>query len=140
MNHYKKIVVAIDINTSDEIVLNKAISLAHNPKYLHLVHVTLSRTYFEPYGVSFIGEFVSDSRQKAEQRLQKIAKQHSIPAEQIHSVIGKPADKIHDIAENIAADLIVIGTHGPRGIKLLLGSTANGVLHGAKCDVLAVKV
>jgi universal stress protein A len=37
-------------------------------------------------------------------------------------------------------DLIVIGTHGRSGIKLLLGSTANSVLHGVKQDVLAVRV
>ena len=43
-------------------------------------------------------------------------------------------------AHQIAADLIVVGSHGRHGIALLLGSTANGVLHGAPCDVLAVRV
>ena len=38
------------------------------------------------------------------------------------------------------ADLIVVGSHGRHGLALLLGSTANGVLHGATCDVLAVRV
>ncbi len=37
-------------------------------------------------------------------------------------------------------DLIVVGSHGRHGLALLLGSTANGVLHGANCDVLAVRV
>jgi universal stress protein A len=36
--------------------------------------------------------------------------------------------------------LIVIGTHGQKGLQLLLGSTANAVLHGAGCDVLAVRI
>jgi len=34
----------------------------------------------------------------------------------------------------------VVGSHGRHGLALLLGSTANGVLHGASCDVLAVRV
>ena len=38
------------------------------------------------------------------------------------------------------ADLIIVGSHGRHGLALLLGSTANGVLHGATCDVLAVRV
>lgn len=140
MQDYRKIVVALDIYASYELVLNKALSLAQKPECLHLVYVTLPRTYFEPYGVSFIGEFVSDTRQLAEQRLKEIAEAHDTPVSQIYSVVGHPADEIHEIAENLSADLIVIGTHGQSGIKLLLGSTANGVLHGVKCDVLAVKV
>ncbi|HPF58186.1 MAG TPA: universal stress protein [Candidatus Competibacteraceae bacterium] len=38
------------------------------------------------------------------------------------------------------ADLIVVGSHGRHGLSLLLGSTANAVLHGAPCDVLAVRI
>lgn len=38
------------------------------------------------------------------------------------------------------ADLIVVGSHGRHGLALLLGSTANAVLHGAPCDVLAVRI
>ena len=37
-------------------------------------------------------------------------------------------------------DLIVLGTHGQKGVQLLLGATANSVLHGSCCDVLAVRV
>ena len=37
-------------------------------------------------------------------------------------------------------DLIVVGSHGRHGLALLLGSTANDVLHGAPCDVLAVRL
>lgn len=47
-------------------------------------------------------------------------------------IIG--AAKDHNI------DLIVVGSHGRHGLALLLGSTANAVLHGAPCDVLAVRI
>ena len=53
---------------------------------------------------------------------------------------GRPIDTILEIAERDAVDLIVVGSHGRHGIKLLLGSTANGVLHRANCDVLAVRI
>ena len=42
-------------------------------------------------------------------------------------------------AEERKMDLIVVASHGLHGISALLGSTANGVLHTASCDVLAVR-
>jgi universal stress protein A len=43
-------------------------------------------------------------------------------------------------AREHGADLIVVGSHGRHGLALLLGSTANAVLHRAPCDVLAVRI
>ena len=57
-----------------------------------------------------------------------------------HLVFGRPESEIHRLANEQNADVIVVGSHGRHGIALLLGSTANGVLHGATCDVLAVRV
>jgi universal stress protein A len=54
--------------------------------------------------------------------------------------VGPTKSKILSVAENIGADLIVCGSHGRHGLSLLLGSTANAILHGAKCDVLTVRL
>ncbi len=55
-------------------------------------------------------------------------------------VVNAPSTKegILGAAREHKADLIVVGSHGRHGLALLLGSTANAVLHGAQCDVLAV--
>lgn len=53
---------------------------------------------------------------------------------------GSPSVEINAAAEEVGADLIVVGTHGTSGPALLLGSTPNAVLHGVKQDVLAVRV
>ena len=57
-------------------------------------------------------------------------------------VINAPSTKegILDAAREGGVDLIVVGSHGRHGLALLLGSTANAVLHGAPCDVLAVRI
>ncbi len=55
-------------------------------------------------------------------------------------VWGEPKQEITRVAEREHVDLIVVGSHGRHGLALLLGSTANGVLHYAKCDVLAVRL
>src|SRR5690606_11046127 len=54
--------------------------------------------------------------------------------------MGDAAAMITEQAKRENADLIVVGSHGRHGIKLLLGSTANGVLHHAPCNVLAVRI
>lgn len=56
--------------------------------------------------------------------------------------ISSPSTKegIVSVAQEHNIDLIVVGSHGRHGLALLLGSTANAVLHGAPCDVLAVRI
>jgi len=53
---------------------------------------------------------------------------------------GVPKQEIIHIAEQENVDLIVVGSHGRHGLALLLGSTANSVLHYAKCDVMAIRL
>ncbi|MDN5937003.1 MAG: universal stress protein, partial [Nitrosospira sp.] len=53
---------------------------------------------------------------------------------------GVPEREIVRIAEEERVDLIVVGSHGRHGLALLLGSTANSVLHHAKCDVMAIRL
>jgi universal stress protein A len=53
---------------------------------------------------------------------------------------GDPADEILRVAKEIAADLIVIGTHGRTGLsRLLMGSTAEKIVRQASCPVLTIK-
>jgi nucleotide-binding universal stress UspA family protein len=53
---------------------------------------------------------------------------------------GIPAPAIVQAAKDSAADLVVMGTHGRTGLKLLfLGSTAQGVVHGTTIPVLLVR-
>ena len=72
--------------------------------------------------------------------LSDLAKRNGIDASAVNVIIGTPAVEIRRMAEKLDADLIVLGTHGRHGLGLMLGSTANAVLHGAQCNVLAVKV
>lgn len=140
MQTYKNILVALDIHSEHEHVLSKALTIAALPTDVNLVHVTPPLVNFQPYGMTYDADLFNDICKQSKQKLQEFAAKHGIPESQIFSPVGTPADEIHTIAEEIEADLIVIGTHGKSGFKLLLGSTANGVLHGVKCDVLAVKI
>lgn len=53
---------------------------------------------------------------------------------------GKPLDGILAMAEDVSADLIVIGTHAKKGLeRLLVGSVASAVLSHAHCPVLITR-
>jgi universal stress protein A len=78
--------------------------------------------------------------QQADNQLRALKDTLNLPQVDTAVEIGSPKHEIVRVAEEREADLIVIGSHGRHGFQLLLGSTANGVLHLAKCDVLAVRV
>lgn len=123
-------------------MLSKASALANATQAkITLVHVVEPLTF--AYGGDIpvdLSEIQEQLQNQAVEQLAKLAAPFNIPAESQNILIGQPVAEIHELAENIAADLIVVGSHGRKGLALLLGSTANGVLHGAKRDVLAVRV
>lgn len=55
--------------------------------------------------------------------------------------MGSPGERLVEIAIELAADLIIVGTHGRGGAKrVLLGSVAEAVLRDAPCNVLVVRL
>jgi universal stress protein A len=78
--------------------------------------------------------------QQAKERLDALADQLNVAEENRHVLLGQPAKEMHRIASEDAVDLIIVGSHGRHGLALIFGSTSNSVLHGASCDVLAVRI
>ncbi len=139
---YKKILTAIDLSEESAAVAARAARIAQADKAeLHVLHVveSLSMAYGGDIPMDFT-DIQEQLQQQAQQRLKEFAAKINVPAEHQHLLIGRPESQIHHQAEEINADLVVVGSHGRHGLALLLGSTANGVLHGAHCDVLAVRV
>jgi universal stress protein A len=90
-----------------------------------------------PMDLSSVQEQIHE---QAKSHLAEFATTLAVPADRQHLIFGRPEAEIHRVAKEKHVDLIVVGSHGRHGIALLLGSTANGVLHGATTDVLAVRV
>ncbi|TGD73579.1 universal stress protein [Mangrovimicrobium sediminis] len=142
MSNYKKILVAVDLSDESQIVAKKAQAIADGGSaQLDVIHVIEPLSF--AYGVDIPMDFSGlqeEIQTQATQQLTRFAEQNGISATHQHVVLGRPEVEIHAMAEQIGADLIVVGSHGRYGLALLMGSTANGVLHGATCDVLAVRV
>ena len=140
---YKHILVAVDLTEECDPVIKRAQESAlANGAILSLVHIV------EPMAMAFGGDVPMDLSQlqqqqfdQAKERLKSmiLALAH-LKKEDCHLTYGQPRQEIHHLAKEKACDLIVVGSHGRHGLALLLGSTANDVLHGAPCDVLAVKL
>ncbi|MEH6822883.1 MAG: universal stress protein [Motiliproteus sp.] len=139
---YQHILLAVDLTEESQQVAEKAVTLAQqSSSTLSLVHV------IEPLSFAYGGDVPMDLStiqeqldEHAQQRLTEFAAQQAMPIKKTYVVTGHTESEIHRIAKETDIDLIVVGSHGRHGLSLLLGSTANGVLHGAKCDVLAVRV
>lgn len=142
MSNYKTILLATDLSDETKQVADKAAMLAKSDgTALHIIHVIepLSFAYGGDIPMDFSG--IQDEIQKqAESQMAAFASEYNVGSEGQHIIVGRAVNEIQSLAEELGAELIVIGSHGRRGIARLLGSTANGILHGAKCDVLAVRV
>ncbi len=142
MSQYKKVLVAIDLSEESDQVAARAKAIADGAhSELHLIHVIEPLSF--AYGVDIPMDFSGlqeEIQTQATGQLRQFAERNAIDDDHQHIVLGRPEVEIHALAEDIGADLIVVGSHGRYGLALLMGSTANGVLHGASCDVLAVRV
>ena len=142
MSDYQKILVAIDLSEDSAMILQRARAVdSGTTAQLHLIHVIepLSFAYGGDIPMDFSG-IQDEIYQQASQQLERFGTENGLDAEHRHLIMGRPEVEIHALATELDADLIVVGSHGRHGLALLMGSTANGVLHGAKRDVLAVRV
>ena len=139
---YRKVLVAIDCSDESAEVLSRAAGVQEGTEgELHLIHV------IEPLALAYGADVpmdVTDPQsglvKQARDTALEYAGHYRIPESRIHVELGSIEKTILDKADDIGADLIVVGSHTRSGLALLLGSTARGLVPGAHCDVLAVKM
>jgi universal stress protein A len=140
---YQHILVAVDLTEECHPVVRKAFDLAaREGARVDLVNV------IEPMAMAFGGDVPMDltllqqqQYDQAKTQLQQFTSQYpELTPERRHLAYGQPRQEIHGLVKQLGCDLIVVGSHGRHGLALLLGSTTNDLLHGAPCDVLAVRL
>lgn len=137
---YQHILFATDLTDDTEYLFSKVKDIRVLTKAkLSLVHVV------EPlpgYSYAYLGieDIEGQLIEEARQSIEKLGKKLNVDSKDLFVEIGPTKTKILKIAKDVSADLIVCGSHGRHGLSLLLGSTANAILHGAKCDVLTVRL
>jgi len=146
MAGYNTIAVAIDLSGESRIIIQRALDVCCAGGRIHLLYVQepMDSVYMGvvPYGPVFVGMNEVEENLKAElqSKLDALGEEFGIPTDHRHFLNGSPAKEIHRFSDENLVELVIVGTHGQKGVQLLLGATANSVLHGSNCDVLAVRI
>ena len=140
----KTILVPTDFSPHSEKALEVAERLVKlTGGKIHLLHCyQINVGGISPYGVAVPEEFSREVRDAAAKKIEDL--EQRVAAEGIevaaHITSRFPSEAVSDLAEEIGADLIVMGTRGTTGLKhILLGSVAERTLRIAPCPVLTVK-
>lgn len=144
MNRIQNILVPVDFSDHSGRALDMAVSLAKSlGATLELLHCyQLTANMIPPYGVVIPEGFDRGVREAAASRLEQWREKAAAEGVEVRARLCMiyPSLGIVDAAEELGADLIVMGTRGRAGIKhVLLGSVAERVLRRAPCPVVTVK-
>lgn len=141
MNSYKQILLSTDFSKPSEYAAARAVDLARRyDSQFTVIHVV---DYVPPgYAAAELPLSLASEDQlvaRARDHLKRWTADHELGDCQQHVRAGSPKSEIVSFAHDSAVDLIVMGTHGEKGLTRLLGSTTQAVMHHAECDVLAVR-
>ena len=139
---HNRILIALDVDDVCEAVLDRGLGMVDDDDTaIRVLHVLkpLSHDYAlvtAPDANELAAEFEREIHAATQARLEELV---GVRGAELTVEWGHPVAVIKEMAAEWVADLIVLGSHGKQGVALL-GSTANGVMHGAPCNVLAVRI
>ncbi len=144
---YSKILVPVDGSETSTAGLNEGVRLAKiHGSQLCVMHIVNEFVLDYTWAPGQYGEDLFESLRKGGKEILNAAEEVALaqgirPTRiMVESIGGVAADLILEQAKNWKADLIVMGTHGRRGIfRLALGSDAEQVVRGATVPVLLVR-
>lgn len=147
MPHVTKIVCSVDLSDHSERVVSWAMDIAREYE-CPVALVSVVEDFF-PYTQLYkslqdvgVAKAMDDVRAEIERELEGFVSAHREAGITVETSVrtGHPDREIVKAAEELGADLIVIGSHGRTGVEhALLGSVAEKVLRKAQCPVLTVK-
>jgi universal stress protein A len=130
---YPQILLAVDLLPDSAKLVEKAKKVANSQNAkLTLLHVVEASPITDHLYVDQ-NEFKQQATEKALHKLKHLDGESDAIVE-----IGTARKKIIETANKLNSDLIIVGSHGMHGLRALLGSTCNAILHSAKRDVLVI--
>lgn len=155
IDDYQKVMVCVDYSPHSKRAVRRAMKIAEESKAkLVLVNVVdesaLYDLYYDPAGMGFtVTEFsqagvegsmtlVESLIDKSNTQMKTLLEDLNLSPEQGVVLTGRPNSTLNSYAEAQDIDLIVMGTHGRRGIDRVLGSSTRYVQSHARCEVLSV--
>ena len=144
MLKYQHVLFAVDFSEEAFCVGQRAKDIAERYQAkLSLIHVVEEVNISAGYELMPLLPELPDETilQEAQESLDRLTERLELADAEKWAVSAvSTKEGISQTAQEHQVDLIVVGSHGRHGLSLLLGSTANAVLHSAPCDVLAVRI
>lgn len=144
MSGCKRILLAVDFSQDSEFIGRRAIELAEKfGAEIFLIHVVvdLKSHLFQRLIMSSLSDDVQEQMtDSARKQLREFAQQLNVPDAKCLVELGPPRKGILKAVKEQEIDLIVVGNHGVGGADLLLGSTADTILHKSPVDVFVVRL
>jgi nucleotide-binding universal stress UspA family protein/predicted transcriptional regulator len=137
---YRRILAPIEFDETAHAVLESAMRIAaESGGTVFLTHVV--PMVVAPTGMPNYVDIYKDQEKIAQEKMEAIVQRQRADVKcELMTRIGDPAHEILALERQIAADLIVLATHGRKGVRrMLLGSVAEAVLRDATCPVLTVQ-
>lgn len=142
MSQTKKILVALDLSSEAQQVLDKAVELAIDSNatltLIHIIEPVITDSNF------VLPDVYIDLESSLIERAESFLKEKSSAITKVNTdycvEVGSVKNSVFQKVEDLGIDLIVMGTHGRHGLGRLLGSTASAILHGTPCDVYMVRI
>lgn len=139
---YRNILVPVDFSAHTERVVRRALEAAGkrhaNVTLLHVVDDILMPGEF--YDIALDLELEKKQHEVAHSRMEKLQESFDYDRLATEVLSGNPGATIINYADEHDIDLVVIGSHGRRGIERLLGSVVNRVMQHAISDILMVRL
>lgn len=142
MSDYRQLLVAIDLSDQSRAIAAKSVELARQwQAQLRLLHV-IEFVPVEPMSDALVPVVQIDDRviARASEQIQSLATALGLASDSCRVATGNVKAEILRQARELNADLIVLGCRERHGLSILVNLTEDTVLHGAPCDVLAMRV
>jgi universal stress protein A len=142
MADYRRILAAIDLSEDSRAVARRAADIARTSGgSLHLLHV-VELIPLEAMSDTLLPVVQIDDQlmTRARNQIAALAAELGVPKESASVEAGSAKSEILRYARQQNSDLIVLGCRERHGLSILVNRTEDTVLHGAPCDVLAVRV
>jgi universal stress protein A len=142
MDAYRRVLCAVDLTDDSLAVARRAAALARDwQAEVRLLNV-VEFLPIEPLSDSLVPVVQIDDHaiDRAREQMRALADTAGLPADCTLVVGGSVKAELLRQARDWKADLIVLGSRERHGLSILVNLTEDTVLHGACCDVLAVRV
>ncbi len=140
---YKHILIATDLSEKSQQIVDRTKTIADLAgATIDIVHVIEHSpiVYGGEFSIPINIDLEHEIETQARKLMHRLAHSIDVTIDRQHVISGPLKSSVIDLADQLDADLVVVGAYAYHGFDRLLGSAATAIFHYARCDVLTIHV